>query len=146
MLRVLRFALKAFHVPSNLVHFSTVQGSSIRVDCVPLLAKLTYLKSILDAHDIWVLNYTKSLGVCSASLNPTKITAAAYCISIVRYRQWGVNVRRVKMLARPTMLNCHRVSVGQTRDAFYFRLAAATVVAYPWASAVLACIDVMYSM
>ena len=42
-------------MPSNLVHFSTVQGSSIRVDCVPLLAKQTYLKSILDAHNIWVL-------------------------------------------------------------------------------------------
>ena len=62
-------------MPSNSVHFSTVQGSSIRVDCVPLLAKLTYLKSILDAHDIWVLNYTKSLGVCSASFSPTKITS-----------------------------------------------------------------------
>jgi hypothetical protein len=49
-------------------------------------------------------------------------------------------------LARPTMLNCHRVSVGQTRDAFYFRLAAPTVAAYSWASALLACIDVMYSM
>jgi len=79
--------------------------------------------------------------------HPSRAALIAYCISIVRYRQWAVDVRRVKMLARPTMLNCHRVSVGcQTRDAFYFRLAAPTVAAYSWASALLACIDVMYSM
>ena len=65
-------------MPSNLVHFSTVQGSSIRVDCVPLLAKLTYLKSILDAHDIWVLkSLARSLTTrTSACVNPTKITSA----------------------------------------------------------------------